>query len=376
MELRKATIGYTLTFVFGLSISAIETGTAQAAGWPNWRGPNHNGISTETGWAAARPKEKAKTLWKAFVGTGFSSIAVSNGRAYTMGNINNNDILYCFDAETGKEVWKRSYPCPLYKKNHEGGPCATPTVDGDSIYTFSKDGDVLCFKAANGRVVWHKYLNREFSVKHPTWYFASSPLIIDNIIILNAGQIETEVGEKGEPLTEIVESMNRVNYSWPAVVAAEAVKLPLEKKLEIIAIGSIADGSPSCFGPVYHAGKIAVHYFWSGVGPIMYYASDKRVVMRLYRPGAIKGPLAWAPVNRLNEKGYKIRAKRVNGAPEADHVARVIYKWIEKGKQFVGTYDEPFSFKIFKYLHALFPNFFYKLQLYGWRKASKFYNEN
>jgi NADP-dependent 3-hydroxy acid dehydrogenase YdfG len=197
-----------------------------------------------------------------------------------------------------------------------------------------------------------------------------------DIIILNAGQIETEVGENGEPLTEMVESMNRVNYSWPAVVATEAVKQPLEKKLEIIAIGSIADGSPSCFGPVYHAGKIAVHYFWSGVGPIMYYASNQKVVMRLYRPGAIKGPLAWAPVNRLNQQGYKIRAKRVNGAPEADHVARVIYKWIDKGKQYVGTYDEPFSFKIFKYLHALFPNFFYKLQLYGWRKASKFYKEN
>jgi len=187
VELRKATMDYVLTLVFGLSISAIETGAAQAADWPNWRGPNHNGISTETGWVATWPEEKAKTLWKAFVGTGFSSVAVSNGRAYTMGNINNNDILYCFDAETGKEIWKKSYECPLFNKQHEGGPAATPTVDGDSIYTFSKNGDALRFTAATGRVVWHKYLNREFSLKHPEWYFAGSPLVIDNLVILNAG---------------------------------------------------------------------------------------------------------------------------------------------------------------------------------------------
>jgi len=183
--------------VFGLGLSLISSafyGTAQAADWPNWRGPNHNGISTDPatlgskiGWAAIWPKEKAKPLWKAFVGTGFSSIAVSNGRAYTMGNINNNDILYCFDAGTGKEIWKKSYKCPLFNKQHEGGPTATPTVDGDSIYTFSKNGDVLRFTADSGRIVWHKILTREFSVKHPTWYFAGSPLIIDNLVILNAG---------------------------------------------------------------------------------------------------------------------------------------------------------------------------------------------
>lgn len=190
MEIRKVFEYHSRLLIFGFLTCTVLTGycnTSQAADWPNWRGPNHNGISSETGWAATWPKGKIKPSWRAFVGTGFSSFAVSNGRAYTMGNIKNNDILYCFNAETGEEIWKKSYKCPLFRKDHEGGPVATPTVDGDAVYTFSKNGDVLRFTADTGRIIWHKYLNREFDVKHPTWYFAGSPLIIDNIVILNAG---------------------------------------------------------------------------------------------------------------------------------------------------------------------------------------------
>ena len=161
--------------------------TARAADWPHWRGPNYNGISSETGWSATWPEDGPKVAWKASLGAGFASMAVSNGRVYAMGNVNNNDILYCFDAATGREIWKRPYRCPLYAKQHEGGPCGTPTVDGDAIYTFSKDGDAIRFNAATGEIVWHKKLNKEFGFEHPEWYFSSSPLVVDNLIILNAG---------------------------------------------------------------------------------------------------------------------------------------------------------------------------------------------
>lgn len=191
-----------------------------------------------------------------------------------------------------------------------------------------------------------------------------------DLVILNSGQIETEIGADGVPLVEMTESITNINYLFPAVFSLEASKLERSRTLDIVAIGSIADGSPSCFGPVYHSSKIALHYFFSGVGPIVYHA-NRNIRMRLYRPGAIKGPLAWAPVNRLNQKGYDIRAKRVEGAPEAHVVARTIARWID-GDQWVGTYEEPFSFKIFKYLFALAPNFFYRLQMLGWRKGSKF----
>jgi outer membrane protein assembly factor BamB len=187
MESRKVTIGYVLTLVFGLSISAIETGTAEAADWPNWRGPNYNGISSETSWSATWPEGGPKVLWKTSIGNGFCSIAVSNGRAYTMGNIDDKDILYCFDAKTGKEIWKKSYPCPLFKKSHEGGPAATPTVDANAVYTFSKNGDAIRFNAATGEVIWQKNLNEELGAKPPTWYFAGSVFVASDIVIYNAG---------------------------------------------------------------------------------------------------------------------------------------------------------------------------------------------
>ncbi len=161
--------------------------TAHAGDWPNWRGPNYDGISNETGWTTNWPQGKPKVLWNTHVGTGFSSIAVSNGRAYTMGNIDDRDVLYCFDAATGDKIWEKSYDCPLFKKNHEGGPCGTPTVEGNAVYTFSKNGDVLCFTADTGSIVWHKYLHREYDFKHPTWYFSASPLILDDMVIINAG---------------------------------------------------------------------------------------------------------------------------------------------------------------------------------------------
>ena len=162
-------------------------GIARPADWPNYRGPNYDGISRETGWLTTWPAEGPKILWKAPIGTGFATTAVSGGRVYAMGNINDNDILYCFDAETGKEIWKQSYPCPIFAKDHEGGPGATPTVVGDSVYTFSKNGDAICFKAATGQVVWHKNLNKELGIALPTWYFASSAFVADGLLILNAG---------------------------------------------------------------------------------------------------------------------------------------------------------------------------------------------
>ena len=190
MEFLKVVKNYALALVLGFAVFAAGPGyygAVEAADWPNWRGPNHNGISNETGWAATWPEAGPKVLWEKSLGTGFASMAVSKGRVYAMGNIKDNDILYCLDADTGKEIWKKSYPCPLFKKQHEGGPSATPTVSGDSVYTFSKNGDAIRFKAATGQVVWHKKLNKELGIKHPTWYFAGSPFVTDNMVVLNAG---------------------------------------------------------------------------------------------------------------------------------------------------------------------------------------------
>jgi outer membrane protein assembly factor BamB len=187
MDLQRMIKSYRKVLILGIGISAIVFSSARAADWPNYRGPNYDGISSETGFSASWPEAGPKVLWKYSLGTGFASMAVSNGRVYATGNIDDKDFLYCLDVATGKEIWKKSYPCPLYSKNHEGGPCATPTIDGNAVYTFSKDGDAIRFNASIGEIVWHKKLNKELGMKFPTWYFAGSPFIAGNLVIYNAG---------------------------------------------------------------------------------------------------------------------------------------------------------------------------------------------
>jgi outer membrane protein assembly factor BamB len=246
MKLRRTSKNCVLAMVLGFGVWVV---TAEGADWPNFRGPNHNGISTETGWSATWPKDGPKVLWKATLGTGFCSIAVSGGRAYSMGNVDNKDILYCFDASTGKEIWKQSYPCPLFKKDHEGGPSATPTVDGDSVYTFSKNGDALCFKAANGQIVWQKNLPKELGIKYPTWYFASSAFVADNLIILNAGTAGIALNKTDGKV--VWQSGN----GPPGYATAVPFMMGSEKCVVIV-------GSTEIFGLVAATGKVLWKFPW------------------------------------------------------------------------------------------------------------------
>lgn len=178
--LRQVVIGMTLMMVL------VGSSLSFAADWPNYRGVNYDGISKETGWQSSWA-DAPETAWRKSLGWGFASMAVCDGRVYAMGNVNNNDVLYCYDAATGEELWKQSYPCPLYKKMHEGGPAATPTVEGDGVYVFSKNGDVLRVHAKTGKVAWHKNIAKDLGLKEMTWYFSGSPLIVDDLVILNAG---------------------------------------------------------------------------------------------------------------------------------------------------------------------------------------------
>lgn len=167
----------------GPSVTALD--------WYRWRGPDANGISQETGWSSAWPKEGPRQLWKASVGTGFSSVAVSDGRLFTMGNDGHRDTIFCFDAKSGAQIWKYSYASPMDPKFYEGGPSATPTVDGPRVYTISKRGLVHALNAADGRLVWSKDLASAVSATVPTWGFAGSALVDGNLVVFNVGSAGT-----------------------------------------------------------------------------------------------------------------------------------------------------------------------------------------
>lgn len=183
---------------FALAALALSLciASASANDWPNWRGPNYNGISSETGWTYKWPADGPKRLWKANVGTGFSSMAVARNHVYTMGNSADQDTVFCFDAGTGKIVWKYSYPCPLEAHWYEGGPSSTPTVVDKQVFTLSKNGDLFCFDADTGKVVWNKNVAKEVGAEIPTWGLASSPYYEKGRIYLDVGTAGTAVDAK------------------------------------------------------------------------------------------------------------------------------------------------------------------------------------
>ncbi|HTA30686.1 MAG TPA: PQQ-binding-like beta-propeller repeat protein [Candidatus Cybelea sp.] len=164
---------------------------ARSADWYRYRGPDLNGISTETGWQTHWPAEGPKRLWKASIGTGFSSVTVSHGRLYAFGNTGNSDTVYCFDAATGATVWKHTYPCPLDPHFYEGGTSCTPTVDDDRVYTISRKGDLFCLDAAKGSVIWSLNVATDLGDEIPTWGLAGSPLVQGDMLILNVGSAGT-----------------------------------------------------------------------------------------------------------------------------------------------------------------------------------------
>lgn len=191
-----------------------------------------------------------------------------------------------------------------------------------------------------------------------------------DVVILNAAQIETAVGDGGLPLPDQTAEIYRINAVFPSLFALAAAETRHERRLDVVAIGSIADGMPSSFGPVYHASKIALHHFFTGTAPIVR-ERDPQLRLRLYRPGAIRGPLSWAPALRLGERGLAWRRRRCERAPESARVAAAIARWIETDGV-VGTWGEPLSFRALKLLFALAPDAYARLQHVGWRRGSRF----
>ena len=169
----------------------------QPAHWPQWRGPNRDGVSTESLWQTKWPPAGPEVLWEADLGLGYSSVSVVAGRIYTMGNVDSNDIVWCLNADTGSQVWKHTYP---NRRGSYPGPRATPTVDGDLVFTLSQSGKLFCLSAADGAVHWQADV-KDFGAKQTKtrvqWGFTGSPLVWRDLVILDVGKVLAFDRDKG-----------------------------------------------------------------------------------------------------------------------------------------------------------------------------------
>ena len=155
--------------------------------WLARRGPTSNGVSTEREWSDQWPESGPPIRWRANVGIGFSSLTTQRGRLYTIGNIDNQETIYCLDAQTGKAIWQHTYECAIDDRFFEGGPTSTPTIDGDCVYSLSRQGDVICCETETGEVVWSKNVAEATNARVPGWGFSSSPVVLDKWLLLGVG---------------------------------------------------------------------------------------------------------------------------------------------------------------------------------------------
>ncbi len=216
----------------------------EAADWPNFRGPRHDLISAETGWADTWPADGPQQLWKVKVGTGFSSVSVVGNRLYTMGHDGRkeggDDTVYCLDATSGAVIWKQSYPCALVDNLHEGGPAATPTVHAGRVYTVSKEGLLHCFAADSGNVLWKQPLQKLLGVPMPEWGFSCSPRVVGDLLIVEAGRTCALNPESGQLIWQ--SAAYRPGYGSISVVDHEKVRLIAVLNNDCLLLVSIQDG--------------------------------------------------------------------------------------------------------------------------------------
>ncbi|HJS24552.1 MAG TPA: PQQ-binding-like beta-propeller repeat protein [Pyrinomonadaceae bacterium] len=158
-----------------------------AANWPQWRGPNRDGISKETGLLKQWPEGGPPLAWKVTgAGRGYSSFSISNGKLYTMGLRGDREFVIAFDVATGKEAWATPHGS-AFRNDRGDGPRGTPTIDGDRVYALGGAGDLSALDARTGKVVWSKNILKEFGGSNITWGISESPLVLGNKVLVNAG---------------------------------------------------------------------------------------------------------------------------------------------------------------------------------------------
>jgi outer membrane protein assembly factor BamB len=176
--------------------AAVATGVAPLApvnsrDWPQWRGPNRDGKSVETGLLDQWPQGGPRLVWNSRdvnkgknVGTGYASLAIANGRIYTMGDRDKAGHIICLELETGKVLWATKVSPPY----GGDGPRCTPTVEGNHVYGLSPHGILACVHAGSGDLVWQKDLKKDFKGHMMSgWNYSESPLVDGDKLVCTPG---------------------------------------------------------------------------------------------------------------------------------------------------------------------------------------------
>ncbi len=247
--------------------------------WPQWRGPERNGVSKDTGLLKQWPSSGPRQSWSiSNLGEGFGSIAIRGDRIYIQGTGSTASMVFCLNRADGKTIWSAA----LGRKVNNGvgnGPRSTPTVDDDRIYALTENGDLACLRARDGSPVWRKNILKEFGGSNPGWLISESPLLDgDRVIVTPGGRGAGLVAldkMTGKEIWRAKELSDEASYS-SAIAADVGGVRTIMNFTSRAAVGvrasdgklmwtnsSAANGSANCTTPVFADNKV---FFTSSYG--------------------------------------------------------------------------------------------------------------
>jgi outer membrane protein assembly factor BamB len=199
-----------LKIAAGIGIFSLA---ALAADWPQWRGPERTGMSSETGLLQQWPAEGPKLLWQVNdIGDGYATPSVVGDRVYVISSrAMDNEFVQALSVKDGRVLWSTRLGNVGNPKQEPPYPMArsTPTVDGDLVYALSSDGDLVCLEAASGKVRWKKSFRNDFGGIAGRWAYAESPLVDGNVLVAAPG---------GKEATLVALNKNSGDVLWKSAV--------------------------------------------------------------------------------------------------------------------------------------------------------------
>lgn len=208
--------------ILGTMCSLSVSSAAQEKGaWPQWRGPDGDGISKQPGLSA---QGKEASVWEMEVGLGYSAVSIKDGRLYTLGfDVEGEmDLVWCLDAASGEEIWVHAYPAKIWNEFHGGGTLTTPTIVGDALFVLNREGQLFCLDLETGEPRWQRELMKERELTLPQWGFSASPLHVGDQLIINVGVVMSVDMETGKTLWETKDYKEA--YSTPTAFTLDGHK--------------------------------------------------------------------------------------------------------------------------------------------------------
>jgi outer membrane protein assembly factor BamB len=224
-------------FLVVLLVVGLIPASLFADDWPQWLGPQRDGVWREKGLIEKFPAGGPKILWRQPISEGYSGPAVAGGKVFvtnrvrakgaespksafdTKTKVDGVERVLCFDGKTGQPLWQYEYKC-VYQVSYGAGPRTTPVVSGDKVYTLGTMGDLVCLNVKDGKPVWSKNFTTLYNISTPQWGFSGNPLVDGNrLICLVGGQGSVVVAfdkNTGQELWKNL-SANQPGYAPPMI---------------------------------------------------------------------------------------------------------------------------------------------------------------